>query len=96
VRLLLDLVPGREGQSVSDPYYGGPEDFAETWRDVTIAAAALVAYLRGGGFPRVRGSQAGCSTQSRPRWRLASTISPAATRYSTSPIRMACRSASCP
>ena len=41
--LLLDCVEGREGAPVADPYYGGDEGFAETWRDVTGAAAALVA-----------------------------------------------------
>lgn len=39
--LLLDHVPGREGQSVADPYYGGDADFDLTWRDVTEAARAL-------------------------------------------------------
>ncbi len=43
--LLLDMVPGREGQAVADPYYGGDEGFAETWRDVTAAAEALVVRL---------------------------------------------------
>jgi protein-tyrosine phosphatase len=46
--LLLDLVPGREGQSVADPYYGGPEDFAVTWNEVSEAAQALVAQLTRG------------------------------------------------
>lgn len=41
--LLLDAVPGREGQAVADPYYGGPEDFAQSWADVDAAAQALVA-----------------------------------------------------
>lgn len=41
--LLLDAVPGREGKAVADPYYGGDEGFAQTWRDVTAAAEALVA-----------------------------------------------------
>lgn len=45
-RLLLDLVPGREGAAVADPYYGGEEHFADTWAEVTAAAAALVAQLR--------------------------------------------------
>ncbi|WAT17615.1 low molecular weight phosphotyrosine protein phosphatase [Aurantiacibacter sp. MUD11] len=44
--LLLDAVPGRTGQAVADPYYGGDEGFLETWRDVTAAAAALVARFR--------------------------------------------------
>lgn len=43
--LLLDLVPGREGESVADPYYGGPEGFAATWADVSAAAHALVVRL---------------------------------------------------
>ncbi len=43
--LLLDMVPGREGAAVKDPYYGGPEDFAETWADVSAATRALVERL---------------------------------------------------
>jgi protein-tyrosine phosphatase len=39
--LLLDHVPGREGQGVADPYYGGDRDFDATWRDVTETARAL-------------------------------------------------------
>lgn len=40
--LLMDMVPGREGTSVIDPYYGEPEGFEETWADVSAAARALV------------------------------------------------------
>lgn len=40
--LLMDMVPEREGAAVADPYYGGEEDFADTWEDVTTAAKALV------------------------------------------------------
>ena len=43
LRLMLDLVPGRQGGSVADPYFGGDEGFAETWDDVSAVAAALVA-----------------------------------------------------
>jgi len=43
--LLLDHVPGMAGQSVADPYFGGPAQFAETWHEVSLAAAALVARL---------------------------------------------------
>jgi protein-tyrosine phosphatase len=43
--LLLDLVPGREGQAVADPYYGGAEGFAVTWSDVSTAATHLVRRL---------------------------------------------------
>ena len=40
--LLLDLVPGCEGQPVADPYYGGTADFDRTWDEVSRAAVALV------------------------------------------------------
>ena len=43
IALLLDVVPGFEGRAVADPYYGGDEGFAQTWRDVSAAADALVA-----------------------------------------------------
>jgi len=39
--LLLDHVPGREGEAVADPYYGEEEGFAATWADVTDGARAL-------------------------------------------------------
>jgi protein-tyrosine phosphatase len=39
--LLLDHIPGREGEAVADPYYGGDGHFDATWRDVTAAARAL-------------------------------------------------------
>lgn len=43
--LLLDLVPGREGQAVADPYYGDEAGFEVTWTEVSEAARALVALL---------------------------------------------------
>lgn len=43
--LLLDLVPGRTGTAVLDPYYGDADDFAQTWADVTLAAKHVVASL---------------------------------------------------
>ena len=46
VGLLLDMVPGREGTAVIDPWYGGPEDFARAWDDVAEAARHIVAYLQ--------------------------------------------------
>ena len=46
--LLLDHVPGREGEDVPDPYYGDATDFAATWALVQLAAEALVARLMGG------------------------------------------------
>lgn len=44
--LLLDLVPGREGQAVADPYYGADEGFAATWAEVSQAARQLVGRLQ--------------------------------------------------
>lgn len=41
--LLMDLVPGRAGTAVIDPYYGDEQAFAETWEDVSEAAARIVA-----------------------------------------------------
>ncbi|MBN8845952.1 MAG: low molecular weight phosphotyrosine protein phosphatase [Sphingomonadales bacterium] len=45
--LMLDMVSGREGESVADPYYGDDDGFAATWDDVRAVAAALVASPRG-------------------------------------------------
>ncbi|MCT2400458.1 low molecular weight protein-tyrosine-phosphatase [Novosphingobium mangrovi (ex Huang et al. 2023)] len=44
--LLLDHVPGMTGQDVVDPYFGGPEGFEETWRQVSEAARNLVEAIR--------------------------------------------------
>jgi len=44
--LLLDHVPGREGQSVADPYYGGVYDFEICWHDVRDGAEGLFKKLR--------------------------------------------------
>lgn len=43
LRLMLDLLPGRRGEGVTDPYYGKDDGFAATWDDVDAVAAALVA-----------------------------------------------------
>jgi protein-tyrosine phosphatase len=45
--LLLDHVPGREGQSVADPYYGDEEAFELTWAEVSLGAAGLLARIAG-------------------------------------------------
>lgn len=42
VRLLMDMVPGRRGTAVLDPYYGDAEDFAEAWSDVCEAADSII------------------------------------------------------
>jgi protein-tyrosine phosphatase len=47
VGLLMDLVPGRKGTAVIDPYYGDEDDFERAWADVSAAAERLVQrYLR--------------------------------------------------
>ena len=46
VSLLMDLVPGREGAAIADPYYDGEEQFGATWEDVEAAARALVEKLK--------------------------------------------------
>lgn len=46
LKLMLDLVPGRTGESVADPYYGADDGFAATWADVDAVAAALVESAR--------------------------------------------------
>ena len=43
--LLMDLVAGREGQAVADPYYGDEAGFLVTWDEISLAARALVAEL---------------------------------------------------
>jgi protein-tyrosine phosphatase len=44
--LLMDVVPGSEGQAVDDPWYGEAEDFARCWIEVRAAARAIVARLK--------------------------------------------------
>ena len=44
--LLLDLVPGRAGQAVADPWYGDEATFEITWDDVSAGARKLVAKLK--------------------------------------------------
>ena len=45
VGLLLDLVPGREGTGVKDPYYGDEDGFERTWTEVSAAARAIIERL---------------------------------------------------
>jgi protein-tyrosine phosphatase len=44
--LLLDHVPGREGEPVTDPYYGEAAGFDATWADVSAGAAGLADSLQ--------------------------------------------------
>ncbi|WP_176592094.1 low molecular weight protein-tyrosine-phosphatase [Sphingobium sp. EM0848] len=46
LRLLMDLVTGREGSGITDPYFGDEAGFDVTWDDVTQAAKAIVARLQ--------------------------------------------------
>ncbi len=45
ISLLLDHVPGREGEAVADPYYGGDEGFEGDLADATLGAQALARQL---------------------------------------------------
>lgn len=44
--LLLDHVPGREGQAVADPWFGDAAGFDATWADVTAGARVLAERFR--------------------------------------------------
>ncbi len=46
VAMLLDVIPGREGETVMDPYYGDDGGFDVTWDDVSAAADAIVSNLK--------------------------------------------------
>lgn len=43
--LLLDHAPGRQGQSVTDPYFGDAAGFEQTWDDVNQGVQGLLAAL---------------------------------------------------
>jgi len=45
--LLLDHVPGRYGQDVTDPYFGDDAGFDVAWRDISQGVEALLAQLAG-------------------------------------------------
>ena len=49
--LLLDMVEGREGEAVADPYYGEAAGYETTWADVSAAAQALVRRLAAEDIP---------------------------------------------
>lgn len=46
VSLLMDMVPGREGQAVADPYYGKESDFEAAWDEISLAVQHLVEKLK--------------------------------------------------
>lgn len=45
VEMLLNLVDGRHGDDVIDPWYGEADGFRKTWADVSAGANALVEEL---------------------------------------------------
>jgi protein-tyrosine phosphatase len=45
VRLALDLVEGRSGESVADPYYGDARGFAATWSDAQAIAQGVLRHF---------------------------------------------------
>ncbi|WP_298466060.1 low molecular weight protein-tyrosine-phosphatase [uncultured Erythrobacter sp.] len=49
VSLLMDIVEGREGAAIADPYYDGEEHFEFTWQDVWAAAQAIATQIKAGG-----------------------------------------------
>ncbi|MEO0871486.1 MAG: low molecular weight protein-tyrosine-phosphatase [Pseudomonadota bacterium] len=42
VSMLMDAVPGREGEAVADPYYGDESDFEKAWDEIAMATRKLV------------------------------------------------------
>ncbi|NQX95796.1 MAG: low molecular weight phosphotyrosine protein phosphatase [Erythrobacter sp.] len=46
VSLLMDVVPGREGEPVADPYYGDESDFEKAWDEISVAVSLLVKKLK--------------------------------------------------
>ncbi|MEO0417458.1 MAG: low molecular weight protein-tyrosine-phosphatase [Pseudomonadota bacterium] len=49
VSLLMDAVPGREGDAVADPYYGDESDFEKAWSEIENAVRHIVSRLRNEG-----------------------------------------------
>jgi protein-tyrosine phosphatase len=46
VSLLMDVVPGRAGEAVADPYHGDENDFEDAWAQITLAIGYLVDKLK--------------------------------------------------
>jgi len=46
VSLLMDAVPGKEGEAVDDPYYGDDSDFDKAWDQIEVACRHLVEKLK--------------------------------------------------
>ena len=46
ISLLMDAVPGCEGQPVADPYYGDENDFEAAWEEINLAVRHIVEELK--------------------------------------------------
>jgi protein-tyrosine phosphatase len=46
VSMLMDAVPGREGETVADPYHGDESDFESAWEEISLAVGHLVERLK--------------------------------------------------
>lgn len=64
VHLVLDFVPGRSGEEVSDPYYGSAREFERVMNDLVVASEQILArmyeeypYLSVAGSPLINNRQ---------------------------------------
>ena len=64
VHLVLEFVPGRSGEEISDPYYGSAKEFDRVMNDLVVASEQILArmfeeypYLSGAGSPVRQSSQ---------------------------------------
>ncbi|WP_438381723.1 low molecular weight protein-tyrosine-phosphatase [Asaia sp. BMEF1] len=44
IRLLLDYVPERRGEEISDPFYGKDIDFETAWQEIALGCASLASF----------------------------------------------------
>ncbi len=44
IRLLLDYVPERVGEEISDPFYGKDIDFETAWQEIALGCAHLASF----------------------------------------------------
>lgn len=44
IRLLLDYVPERRGEEISDPFYGKEVDFETAWQEIALGCASLASF----------------------------------------------------
>ena len=46
VSLLMDSIPGHEGQSLADPYYGDDADFTKAWDEISSAVDQIIGQVK--------------------------------------------------